>query len=210
MTGATSNYDRLSRWYDLLAGGKERRLALQGISRLGLQPGACVLEIGCGTGHALLALAGGVGFNGRVVGIDLSRGMLGVTKKRLVSSPFASTIAITQADALCLPFPDSGFDAVFMAFTLELFDPQHIRLALDECQRVLLPQGRLCCISLYRPEKPGKMVLGYEWTHRKVPAWIDCRPIQASQYIQAGGFHITESTLHGLWGLPVEIVIARK
>jgi demethylmenaquinone methyltransferase/2-methoxy-6-polyprenyl-1,4-benzoquinol methylase len=97
-----------------------------------------------------------------------------------------------------------------MAFTLELLETDHTRLVLEECWRVLHPRGRLGCISLYRPIQPGKMVLGYEWVHRRFPAWIDCRPIQASHYIEAVGYKVIDSSLQGLWGLPVEIVIARK
>ena len=80
---ARTNYNRLSRWYDWLAGSeaKYRRI---GVQALDLQPGARVLEVGFGTGHCLLEFARQVQLEGWVCGIDLSDGMEAVAAKRIV------------------------------------------------------------------------------------------------------------------------------
>ncbi|MGC9467592.1 MAG: methyltransferase domain-containing protein [Anaerolineae bacterium] len=65
-------YDKLSRWYDALAGAAESSLRELGLQQLDAQYGERVLEIGFGTGHALLTLARAVGKHGHVFGIDIS------------------------------------------------------------------------------------------------------------------------------------------
>jgi len=58
---ARRTYDRLSRRYDLLAAAGERRCREAGLRLLAVKEGERVLEIGCGTGQALTALARAVG-----------------------------------------------------------------------------------------------------------------------------------------------------
>ena len=54
---AKRSYDRLSRWYDMLAASSEWRYTQVGLQMLAAKQGEHVLEIGFGTGNALLALA---------------------------------------------------------------------------------------------------------------------------------------------------------
>ena len=65
---AQATYDRLSRWYDVLAGGSERRLIDAGLQKLAVGEGEKVLEIGPGTGYAIVALARAAGDSGRAYG----------------------------------------------------------------------------------------------------------------------------------------------
>lgn len=76
-------YDHLSCAYDLLAGSSETEFMHLGLDMLAMNPGEIVLEIGCGTGKALVELCHQAGEMGRVYGLDLSPGMLQVTHKRL-------------------------------------------------------------------------------------------------------------------------------
>jgi demethylmenaquinone methyltransferase/2-methoxy-6-polyprenyl-1,4-benzoquinol methylase len=48
----------------------------------------------------------------------------------------------------------------------------------------------------------------YEWSHRRFPAYIDCRPIYVSRSLQQGGFEIQKEVNYSLYGLPVEIILA--
>ena len=124
---AQQNYDRLSRWYDSFSGG-ERSLSKIGLEGLKLQLGENILEIGFGTGHALLEMARVVGELGRVEGIDLSPGMLAVACRHVQRSAMADRISLQVGDATRLPFPDHHFRAIFMSFTLELFGTPKFRL----------------------------------------------------------------------------------
>jgi ubiquinone/menaquinone biosynthesis C-methylase UbiE len=98
-----------------------------------------VLEIGPGTGHALVALAGSVGPAGQVIGVDLSARMLGRSRRRAVQAGETSRTRLIQADAHRLPLRAGAFDALFMSFVLELTDTPQIPALLDGCRRVLRP-----------------------------------------------------------------------
>jgi demethylmenaquinone methyltransferase/2-methoxy-6-polyprenyl-1,4-benzoquinol methylase len=208
-SSARVTYDRLSRWYDLLA-GSEQRLVRLGVERLAAQPGEAVLEIGPGTGHALLALARAVGRAGHVVGVDLSPGMLRQAASRLARAGLDRQVRLLCADAAHLPLPPSSFDAAFLSFTLELFDAPAISLVLGECRRVLRSFGRLCVVALASEGGSRRMLRLYGWAHARYPEWVDCRPILPERLLQDNGFRIQEVARGGMWGLPVQIVLASR
>jgi len=205
---ARTSYNRLSGWYDLIAGGSERRFREKGLEMLNALEGEMVLEVGCGTGHSLLALSQEVGKSGQVLGIDLSEGMLGQTCRRISQSESGNRVSLQCGDAVHLPYREGSFDAVFMSFTLELFDTLELPLVMNECWRVLNRNGRMGIVSLAKEKR--KAVNLYEWFHRKFPSAIDCRPIYAGVVLKESGFDISESTRLAMWGLPVDVLVARK
>ena len=75
-----ANYDRLSRVYDLLTTAGESHIRRQALAMLDTRPGERLLEIGCGTGKAMVELAK---IAGCVVGVDLSPGMLAVAQRHI-------------------------------------------------------------------------------------------------------------------------------
>lgn len=205
---ARANYNRLSRWYDIIAGSTEKKYRDIGLQKLAAQPGEQVLEIGFGTGHCLLTLAQAVGENGQVYGIDLSEGMLAITQDRLRQAGLLNRVDLRVGDAAELPFANGAFDGVFMSFTLELFDSPEIPVVLNQCYQVLKSGGRLVVVSLVK--KAGTAVKIYEWFHEKMPVAVDCRPIYVQADLTAAGFSIQAVSAMSMWGLPVEIILAKR
>jgi demethylmenaquinone methyltransferase/2-methoxy-6-polyprenyl-1,4-benzoquinol methylase len=183
--------------------GSEDRLVAAGLRHLAAAGGERVLDIGCGTGRALSALARAARL---ACGVDRSDGMLAVARSRLMRAPPTAPAVLVRADARALPFADGSFDAAFMSFALELFAAPDIPPVLAECARVLRPGGRLCVVALHRPRQPDLAVRLYEWAHRRFPDWIDCRPIRAADLAAAAGFATIPAAVQRMAGLPVEIV----
>jgi demethylmenaquinone methyltransferase/2-methoxy-6-polyprenyl-1,4-benzoquinol methylase len=208
---ARASYNRLSRWYDAVAGGSERKYRDWGLKKLSAQPGEKILEIGFGTGHCLVSLAQAVGPSGGVIGLDISDGMLAIARERLTGAGLSERVDLHLGDASRLDFIETGtLDGVFMSFTLELFDNPEIPNVLKECLRVLKPGGRLAVVSMTKTNPPGLAVRLYEWFHDHLPNYADCRPIYVRQAVEQSGFAIVDSDVSSMWGLPVEIVLGRK
>ena len=204
------NYDRLSRWYDLFAHASEKKYVDAGLRMLNIQEGESVLEIGFGTGHSIVALAQAVGKSGKVYGVDISEGMRRVAQARVNKARLAKRVVLEHGDAKTLSFAGNRFDAIFMSFTLELFDPTEIPVVLDECRRTLRRNGRLGIVALSRKEKPGRMVQLYEWIRARFPEYVDCHFIGVFELLTHSEFQMVEVTEKTIGGLPVAILLAKK
>ncbi len=203
---ARHTYDKLSSWYDLLAESSERRFRTLGINLLAPSEGESILEIGVGTGRALAPIASRLGDEGRLYGIDISSGMLAVAQRRAVRAKVDRRVQLVQGDATALPYQDGSMDAVFLSFTLELFDTPEIPVVLSECRRVLRAHGRLCVISLAKEESTATRV--YEWVHHVLPAMVDCRPIYTGDALEAAGFGITATRRAHDFGIGIDVILA--
>ncbi len=107
-----------------------------------LEVGDHVLDVGCGTGAAVVELTERVGQTGRVCGIDASELMIAEATRRAADR---TNITFEVGDATSLPYADSTFDACRSERTLQwLADPN---LAIAEALRVLRPGGRLAIVD---------------------------------------------------------------
>ncbi len=149
-------YNRISRASDLLADAGEHAARDAGLDILDVGPGERVLDIGCGTGHGLVRLARSAGPAGMVCGIDVSDGMIAVTRRRLHEEQRASRVHTLVADAEWLPFGPREFDAAFMSFSLELFESRDRSSVMQEVRRVLRGGGRLGVVAIRTGPAAGK------------------------------------------------------
>ncbi|MFU8868038.1 class I SAM-dependent methyltransferase [Natronococcus sp.] len=200
-------YDAFSRRYDAVANPFETPARTSGLELLAPEPGERALDVGCGTGTALVALARAVGPTGIAVGIDLADGMCRASRRALAGAGLERGVVLV-GDGASLPFADEAFDAVFASFVLELFDTPELPAVLAEWRRVLAPDGRLCVVSLSRGGF-GPTTWLYERVHNLLPTAVDCRPIYVTETLREAGFRVLEARYETVWRLPVEIGLCR-
>ena len=202
-------YNKISSVYDLLSERSEAPMRKAGLDLLKTILGESVLEIGFGTGHSLVSLANAVGPKGKVFGLDLSDKMAKVARENLAKAGLLERAKLRCGDATQLPYAPESLDAVFMSFTLELFDTPEIPRVLDECKRTLRPGGRIVVVGMSRDAKHDPLLGVYEWTHKHFPNFVDCRPIYVREAIETAGFKIEKALIKHMW-VPVEIVRGAK
>jgi len=136
-------YDLSARAYERIkqydAGDEQWFLGLPLARALELIPVPLVLDVATGTGRLPRALLRQPPFEGRVIGLDLSRRMLHEATKQ--TAQFADRLSYVWQDARNLPFDDGTFDAVTCLEALE-FTPNPSDV-LAELVRVLRPGGVL-------------------------------------------------------------------
>ncbi len=145
-------YERIKR-FD--SGDEQWFLGLPLAQALEPIPAPLVLDVATGTGRLPQAVLRQPPFDGRIIGLDLSRGMLREAVKQ--TDEFADRLTFIQQDAQQLPFNDDTFDAVTCLEALE-FTPNPADI-LEEMIRVLRPGGVLLVTNRVGPDAkflPGR------------------------------------------------------
>lgn len=127
---------------DLMSMGLHRLWKRFAIEASGVKKGDKVLDIAGGTADLTTLFLEHVSDNGEVWLTDINNSMLAIGRDRVLNK--GTVIPTTQCDAEKLPFPDSYFNCVSVAFGLR--NMTHKEIALKEMLRVLRPGG--CVIVL--------------------------------------------------------------
>lgn len=153
-------YDAVAAAYDLVGSGRFHRRAVEA---LGLRPGDTAVDLACGTGANLPHLAGAVGPTGRVVGVDLSPGMLERARQRVERGGWRN-VELVEADVRDFAFPEP-VHGVVSTYGLEMV-PEHDDV-IGRAVAALAPDGRIAVGGLRRPERwPEWAVRLGEWVNR--------------------------------------------
>ena len=135
------------------------------------------LDVGCGCGDTVVALAEAVGPLGRVTGVDISAPMLAVAAGRLAARALTQS-AVIEADASAYPFVPTSVDLAFSRFGVMFFDAP--AEAFTNIHRALKPGGRLF-FACWRPFK------GNAWFHAPYKAAAPHLPEQDKPDPEAPG-----------------------
>jgi demethylmenaquinone methyltransferase/2-methoxy-6-polyprenyl-1,4-benzoquinol methylase len=156
----SGNYDGLNRVISFGIDIKWRNKVLKMVSAI--RPNE-VLDIATGTGDLAILMAQTTA--GRIVGLDISAGMLEVGRKKVAAKNLQNKIELVLGDSENMPFADGSFDAITVAFGVRNFE--NLEKGLAEILRVLKPGGLLVILETSNPTKfPFKQ--GYQFYTRNI------------------------------------------
>lgn len=122
-----------------------------------------ILDIATGTGDLAINLTQTKAK--KIVGLDISQGMLDIGKKKVVEKKLDKTIELVLGDSENLPFNDHSFDAITVAFGVRNFED--LEKGLSEILRVLKPGGIFVILETSIPTKtPFKQ--GYNFYTKRI------------------------------------------
>ena len=127
-----------------------------------------MLDVATGTGDFAI-LAAKMLRPERLVGVDISEGMMSVGRQKVEREGLAQTISFCREDCLQMSFADNTFDAVTAAFGIRNF--QELERGLREMCRVLRPGGQLCIVELTRPVSFPMRQLFWLYSHTLLPLY---------------------------------------
>ena len=149
----TSMFDNIAHRYDFmnhfLSLGIDRIWRRKAVHSLKAIEPKVILDIATGTGDfaiALLKLK-----PKKIIGMDISKGMLEVGKKKMQDRKIDHIIDMQHGDSENLPFEDGTFDAVTVAFGVRNFE--NLQQGLSEMLRVTRTGGKIVILEFSKPKK---------------------------------------------------------
>lgn len=142
----SENYDGLNR---VISFGIDIKWRKRVVAILKKKKPEILLDIATGTGDLAINLVQ-TGAR-KIVGLDISPGMLEVGKKKVLEKHMEKTIEMIEGDSENLPFEDNMFDAITVAFGVRNFET--LEKGLSEIYRVLKPSGTFVVLETSVPTK---------------------------------------------------------
>lgn len=126
-----------------------------------------ILDVATGTGD--LALEAMRLKPRKIIGVDISEGMLEIARRKISSRGLEQVFEVQLGDSEQLPFPADSFDAVMVAFGVRNFED--LGKGLADMRRVLKPNGKLVVLEFSHPKKfPVKQLYRF-YSFRILPFW---------------------------------------
>ena len=142
----SGNYDGLNRVISFGIDVKWRKKVLQLVAD---KKPKTILDIATGTGDLAILMTKTTAE--KIIGLDISAGMLEVGKQKIATKNLSDKIEMMLADSEAMPFEDNTFDAITVAFGIRNFE--HLDLGLSEIHRVLKPNGIFVILETSNPTK---------------------------------------------------------
>ena len=142
----SENYDGLNR---VISFGIDVKWRKKVVAIVGKDNPKQILDIATGTGDLAIMMAD---LNpDRVVGLDISAGMLEVGKQKITKANLSNKIEMIVGDSENMPFDNNTFDAITVSFGVRNF--ANLDKGLTEINRVLKPGGTLVILETSVPTK---------------------------------------------------------
>ena len=149
----TQMFDTISKDYDglnrVISFGIDIKWRKRVVQLLKAKKPESILDIATGTGDLAIAMTK-TGAT-KIVGLDISPGMLEVGKHKVADKKLDETISMVVGDSESLDFEDNSFDAVTVAFGVRNFE--NLEIGLKEIHRVLKPEGSLVILETSVPTR---------------------------------------------------------
>lgn len=142
----SGNYDNLNRVISFGVDIKWRKKVLEIVKK---SKPTTILDIATGTGDLAILMAATEAQ--KIIGLDISAGMLEVGVQKINNKNLSNTIEMVLGDSENIPFDDDYFDAITVAFGVRNFE--NLEKGLSEILRVLKPQGTFVILETSVPEK---------------------------------------------------------
>ncbi|PBJ13196.1 bifunctional demethylmenaquinone methyltransferase/2-methoxy-6-polyprenyl-1,4-benzoquinol methylase UbiE [Flavobacterium sp. ACN6] len=142
----SGNYDNLNRVISFGIDVKWRKKVLKIVSD---KKPKVILDIATGTGDLAILLSQTNAE--KIIGLDISAGMLEVGKKKVQEKNLSNTIELVLGDSENMPFEDNYFDAITVGFGVRNFE--NLEKGFAEILRVLKPNGVFVILETSVPDK---------------------------------------------------------
>jgi demethylmenaquinone methyltransferase / 2-methoxy-6-polyprenyl-1,4-benzoquinol methylase len=149
-------FDRIASRYDFmnrfLSAGTDVTWRRKAINRFKEDKPQMILDVATGTGDMAI-MAAKMLKPAKVVGIDISEGMLEYGRQKVEKQGLTTIIELQKGDGETIKFPDNTFDAGMVAFGVRNFE--HLEKGMREINRVLKPGAKLLVLEFSKPMIPG-------------------------------------------------------
>lgn len=142
----SENYDDLNR---VISFGIDVKWRKKVVAIVGENNPKLILDIATGTGDLAIMMTS---LNPeKIIGLDISAGMLEVGKQKIAKANLSDKIEMIVGDSESMPFKDNTFDAITVSFGVRNF--ANLDTGLQEIRRVLKPKGKLVILETSVPTK---------------------------------------------------------